>query len=204
MLRELGVHDCMHACAVAHMHEIGLTGPYFLRKQHGLTYVLVSGMLLGMQGVDHKSLSAFKQLERLIVHALHIGDVCQVSDSETQNGQVAVHYSYGQYLQITHPEPFTRLNLTQFHMRHAGIDILVETIRHTLHDMTYHVLLGIDGNGGRCAVRTQVVQTSYMVVVLVCNNHSVKLFDAGSSSLPTEVRTAVNDDFGAVRFNQGR
>ena len=180
MRRELGVHYGVHACTVAHVDKISLLGPYFLCKQHSLAHVLVRGMLLGMQRVHHKSLSAFQQLESLIIHAFHIGNVCQVSDSEPKNGQVAVHYAYGQNFQVTNPEPFARLDLTQFHMRHTGVDILVETVRHTLHDMTYHIALGIDGNGGRSAVRTQVIKASYMVVMLMRNNHSIKLFNAGS------------------------
>jgi hypothetical protein len=164
---------------MAHMHEIGLAGAHSLGKQYSLTYILMCGMLLGMKGVHHKSLSAFQQSERLIIHAFHIGNVCQVSDPETQNGQIAVHHTYGQYLQITHLELIARLNLTKFHMRHAGVDILVETVRHTLYDMTYNIPLGIDGNGGGGAVRTKVIKASNMIVMLMRNNHGIKLFNIG-------------------------
>ena len=102
MWGELGVHYGVHSGTVAHVDKIGLAGTYFFGKQHSLTHILMRGMLLGVKGINDKSLSTFQQLESIAVHAFHISNVREFSYSETYNGHSTMPYTQRKNLQITH------------------------------------------------------------------------------------------------------
>jgi hypothetical protein len=67
-----------------------------------------------------------------------------------------------------------------------------------------HILLGIDGKVFLMAIRAQVVKTSHVVIVDVCEQQRVEATITGAKHLRAKVGTAVNEQIHATITHDGR
>ena len=98
-----------------------------------------------------------------------------------------------------------RLHADEVERRHSRVTLLLwyETVWYSLLKMSGAEILGIDIYLTKDAVRTQVVQSAYMVVVLVGYEDGIDMMEWYGQHLLAEVRTAVEENMFPVDFEQG-
>ena len=90
-------------------------------------------------------------------------------------------------------------------MRHSRIQIFSKTIRNTSLKAVGRICFGIDRNISETAERTQIVQPSYVIIMLVCDQYGInRTVIIHADHLFTEIRTAVYQDTHSIHFYHSR
>ena len=73
-------------------------------------------------------------------------------------------------------EVLSRLHFLQENLRYTGIFMFQKTIGHSRTQVSFRIVIGIYGNLAETAERTKIIQSSYMVIVLMSNQYSIYFF----------------------------
>lgn len=82
--------------------------------------------------------------------------------------------------------------MVKLEMRHPGIWVFGKAIRHTLVQVMSHVGLAVYRESGVGAIRTQIIDTSHMVVVLMSDEQGIELGGIKPEHLRPEVRATID------------
>ena len=117
-----------------------------------------------------------------------------------------IFVSHRHFLHIFYNNGHVRFNLYQIDGWNTWIAFLLrgETIRNAFHQVVGTELFGIDIHIAKDAIGTQVVESTHMVIVLMCDEHGIKRFEVDAKHLLTEIGSTVNKDTLATHFNQCR
>jgi hypothetical protein len=102
-------------------------------------------------------------------------------------------------------ERFARLDFFQCYTRNPRIGIGSETIRNTLAKVLYHIGFSVDWNIPKATERSKIIQSAYMVVMLMGNQHGIDGLEiVQANHLLAKIRTAINQYPHTVYFEQSR
>ena len=101
-------------------------------------------------------------------------------------------------------EGYARLDYVDVESGDSEIGMFDKAIGHAGADVVGNILTAVYGERFAVAVRPQVVEAAYMVVVYVGDKQSIEMWRAGGNHLLTEVGSAVDKYVFVLNFNQGR
>ena len=84
-----------------------------------------------------------------------------------------MHHTQRQDFNILHTERIACRDLMKLQLRNTGILVLGETIRHTLYQMVQTILLRINTYIAKAGERAQIINSTYMVIVLVREQNTI-------------------------------
>ena len=194
----------MQSDVMAGMREVSLFRTDTGCKSQSLPHILVRPVWFKAQGIHHQTIDILQMRELLFRHTLHVSDVDQSPDAVAQDWQGSMHHPERHHLHLTDEEGTSRINLLQLHLRDSGILMFGKTIGNATPQPLRRVVLCIKGDFTQAAERTQVIDTSHMVVMLMRDEHPVNGLKRKVHHLLPEVGSAVNQDTRVVRLHQGR
>ena len=143
------------------------------------------------QGIDHKSLHTIQQVGLIRLDGLHVGDVGEMPEAETQDGQLSMHHADGQYLDVSEGHHLAGSYLVQTYGGYTRVTVGGKTIGQHLHHASACFFVGIDVDFTKLTVGTYIVHTPHMVVMGMSDEDSVNTPEGLRKNLLAEVGTTV-------------
>ena len=190
---------------VAHVDQEGAGTAQLFGEFYGFGNGLVRVVRGVAQAVHDERPDALQQGKLVRRQCLHVRDVGQRSYAEPENGQAAVHDAQRQNSGIADTELLARPDAVQADLGNARIFVFRKTVGDALLQMCGAEVFGIDIHIAEDAQGAEIVQSAYVVIVLVRDEYGVDGPEVKGEHLLAEVRSAVYQDaFPAVAFHQGR
>ena len=167
----------MQSGMMTHVNKISFARTNALCCLQCLGNTLMRRMRLDTQGIHNQNIQVLQLFIGLFRHGQHI---CNISQTFTytipQNRQTPVHHLKRNNLRMIDKEVLSRLHFLQENLRYTGIFMFQKTIGHSRTQVSCRIVIGIYGNLAETAKRTKIIQSSYMVIVLMSNQHSIYFF----------------------------
>lgn len=158
---------------MALVDEVGVLGAHALGKVDGLLQRLVRGVGSIAQGVGHERAHALKFVPFGVGHTAHVGDVGQRTNAVAHDGQLPMQHTNGRDLHAAYGKGLQTLQWAHCELGSSWVGLLSKTIVHVLQDGRSYAGLTVDIDGLKDGEGAQIVQTAYMVEVLVCEQHRI-------------------------------
>ena len=157
---------------------------------------MVSSVFLVTEGIYYESFHPFQVFVFSIVYAFHVRNVSKVAYAETKDWKLTVHNAERHYLYAFNAEWLVRLDANKVDGRNTRVTLLLwrEAIRNALLKVRGTEVLGIDVDLTKLHVRTKVVKSSHMVVVLMSDKHAIQLAERNRQHLLAKVRATVKEN----------
>jgi hypothetical protein len=107
-----------------------------------------------------------------------------------------VHNAERHHFYAFNAEWLVRLDANKVDGRNTRVTLLLwrEAIRNALLKVRGTEVLGIDVDLTKLHVRTKVVKSSHMVVVLMCDEYAIQLVERNCQHLLAKVRATINEN----------
>ena len=184
----------MQADMMAHVYEIGFPRIDTCSKGQSLIHTLMRPMRLVSQSVHNETINLFQMDKFFFWERLHIRDIDQRAYAVAQDGQRSMHHTNRQDFDAVDMKRLVRMYLMQSQLRHTGILVFHKAIGHPASQTLTRVFLGIQLHLSQTAKRTQVINASHMVIVLMSYQDSVYLFKRKIHHLRPKIRTAIKQN----------
>ena len=127
-------------------------------------------VMLFSQGVDNQRIHSFDLFELTVVDAVHVGQVGESADPESENGQFIMYPADRNDFGVADPKRSVRQNRMQSDLGNPRVGIFGKRIVEILFHPPLHPLFGIniDRLAGNVIESAYVVQPGYMIFVFVC------------------------------------
>ena len=159
---------------MAHVGEIDCLGADFSREVYRLVNHQVSVVLrLESQGVDHKGVNALKERQFAVVDGLHVGDVGEVADAESADGQFAVIDRKDLDINISDGYGVVVLVCAGSNGWYARVFVFRKEIGQSAVHGIDNQLVAVDGNVAEDTERTEIVYAAAVVVVDMGNEDGI-------------------------------
>lgn len=208
--------------AVAQVGQPGMLRAYPAADLYGLLQTPVGVVRAAFYRIDYEMLKAFELGELLLGDVVHVGAVGYVAETETENGEGAVHAPYrddrrfadnavgisrnfvvapaGLPFQMRKRVVETDLerlgsNVVDMPLRGAGVFVLSESVGILHPERILDIFLAVDvaGTALRVVQRSYVIQSASMVLVIVGQQDSVEMAHPCAEHLCPEVRAGVHE-----------
>lgn len=102
-----------------------------------------------------------------------------------------MHHTQRKDFNILHTERIACRYFVKLQLRNTWILVLGETIRHTLYQMVQAIPLRINTYIAKARERAQIIDSAYMVIVLVREQNTIQFPERAVQHLLPEIRTAI-------------
>ena len=201
---------CMQTGMMTHMYKVGFLWSNQLDILQRLADALVRAMRLRSKSVHHQYIQSLQQTVFTFGHGKHIRYPRHVADAISQDRELAMHHTDRQDFHflafcIADDKRYTRLNFFQQDTGNTGIQTFSKAVRNTFAKTLSHVIFGIHRYIAEAAERTEVVQSTHMVVMLVSDQYGIQWLEiVQTHHLFTEIRSAVYQNPYTIHFDQTR
>lgn len=204
-IRQLAIHLPMQAYIVTGMNQIGLSGPYPLGETDGIVDKLMGVVgLVEAQGIHHEQLRPRQIRHLALVDGLHIGNISQSPDAETQDRQLTMHHLEGHDLQIADMERLMRIYLMEPDGRDTRITVFYKTVGQHLQHRFLGQRVSINVDFPELAIGSDVVHTSHVIVMAMGDQYTVDLPEGLWKDLLPEVGATVDEQARGIRLDKSR
>jgi len=186
------------------MGQEAVPGTHLAADFYGFVQGKMGDVRSPADAADDEDVHSTETLYGLFGDVVGVSQIAQASETESQDGQLVVHRTHGDYLHSVDAEWLFSYGV-QDEVRNSGIAVVSEGIGVLpLEGVLYHRLC-VDG---KCTLH-EVVEGSYivqppgMVLVHVGEEYGVQLPDAAAQYLLPEVRTCVHNQPEPFVFDVG-
>lgn len=191
---QLAVGIVVKTYLVGEMGEEGAFGTDAARKLDSVSDEHVAMMFaFKSQGVHYQRLHSLQQLATLVADGFHVGDISKRAKAIGQYGQPVVHHLYCLPPDVANLSFLTCCDRMQVEQRNTWIEILGEAIGHRHTQRVDGLLVSIDIDITKLTEPTQIVDTSYMIVVDVGDEHAVNLPKRQRHELHANIGTTIDE-----------
>ena len=121
--------------------------------------------LLKTQRVYDQCANTLEVRNFLIGDGFHIRDISEAAKAETKDRELVVHHLNRLYLNVAYPEYVMLIYCVYVQLWDTRVQVFSKAIWHRSVESVNSTLIGIDINITKLAKRTQVVESSHMIVV---------------------------------------
>ena len=192
--REILAAVPVQAGGMAHVDQIGAGAAQLFGQFEGFGDGLVCVVRGVTQPVHDERPDALQQGQLVRRQCFHVRDIGYRSYAESENRQTAVHDAQRQDSGIADAELLVRPDAVQADLRDTGIFVLRKAVGDAFFQMCGTEVFGVDIHIAEDAQGAEVVQSAYVVVVLVCDKHGIDGLEVEREHLLPEIRSAVYQD----------
>ena len=156
------------------------------------------------QGVYDEGVDALYLLEGLGRHGLAVCDISETAYPEAYDGQLEVENGQRRDLDAVDRKGLVATELVEVELRHTGVRMLAETVRHTVAEVFGHIGTAVNREIAVFAIWTQVVDAADVVVVAVGQQRGIEMRRAERQYLLPVIGTAVDEEAAASDIDDGR
>lgn len=186
------------------MDEVGLPSAQHAGKLNGIINRLMRTMSIGAQAIDYQRIYPLQSTTGLLGSREHIGHKPQAPYTISENGQSSVHHLQGSNFYTLDSERTIRLDGMKVQARDTWVQNLTEEIGKPLAQMGTREVIGIEVYITKATERTQVVNSSRMVIVLVSEEHSIQAVKGYAQHLLAKVGATIDKYTRIGCLHQGR
>ena len=184
----------MTAHLVGNMGQVGGTGRHPITDMQRFVQREMRQVMFFSQGVDNQRIHSFDLFELAVVDAVHVGQVGEPADPESENGQLIMYAADRNDFGVADPKRSVRQNRMQPDLGNPRVGVFGKRIVEILFHPPLHPLFGIniDWLAGNVIESAHVVQPGYMIFVFVCQQDAVELTDRFAEHLLPEIRPSID------------
>lgn len=190
-----------------HVGQVRPLWPHAINGRQGLGNSKMSRMGFVTKGIDDQDIKPFQQRPAFVRNEADICAKRHISDSKSENGQLAVHQPDWPNWLLQHLE-LIQTNSAQFKLRDCSIVLIRVRFRKCVRiggsDLGFDIFFAVKRNGASEPVpeQTQVIQSKEMVCVTMRVNDGMNQIDSFSQQLHAQLGRRV-DQKSALQSSDG-
>lgn len=159
--------------------------------------------LLKTQRVYDQCANTLEVRNFLIGDGFHIRYISEAAKAETKDRELVVHHLNRLYLNVAYPEYVMLIYCVYVQLWDTRVQVFSKAIWHRSVESVNSTLIGIDINITKLAKRTQVVESSHMIVVDMGKQDTINLTEWLAKNLLPKVRSTVDEHTCGRSLEQG-
>jgi len=159
--------------------------------------------LLKTQRVYDQCVNTLEIRNFLIGDGFHIRYISEAAKAETKDRELVVHHLNRLYLNVAYPEYVMLIYCVYVQLWDTKVQVFSKAIWHRSVESVNSTLIGIDINITKLAKRTQVVESSHMIVVDMGKQDTINLTEWLAKNLLPKVRPTVDEHTCGRSLKQG-